>query len=162
MRGRLDGCGARFQVGRGVVLGRYGKEARFRVGDDVRLLDGVRVVLEGPAAEVEIGDSTWLSERTEINAHERITIGSGCAISWEVLIMDGDYHRISADAAPAAPIQIGDRVWIGVRAMILKGITIGDGAVVAAGAVVSSDVPARSLVAGVPAKVMRRDVQWEA
>jgi acetyltransferase-like isoleucine patch superfamily enzyme len=54
----------------------------------------------------------------------------------------------------------GNHVWIGMRAMILKGVTIGDGAVVAAGAVVTRDVPARALVGGVPARVLRNDVEW--
>ena len=60
-----------------------------------------------------------------------------------------------------APIVIGDHVWIGTNAIVLKGVTIGDGAVIAAGAVVTRDVPAHSLAAGVPARVIRSDVHWE-
>lgn len=60
-----------------------------------------------------------------------------------------------------APINIGNHVWIGLRAIILKGVTIGDGAVIAAGAVVTNNVPANSVVAGVPARVMSENVNWE-
>jgi acetyltransferase-like isoleucine patch superfamily enzyme len=57
-------------------------------------------------------------------------------------------------------VRIGDHVWIGARAAVLKGVTIGDGAIVAAGAMVTHDVPARALVAGVPARLVREGVEW--
>jgi len=60
----------------------------------------------------------------------------------------------------ATPIIIGDHVWIGMNVTVLKGVTIGDGAVVAAGSMVTKDVPPHSLVAGVPAKVVKTDVEW--
>lgn len=78
--------------------------------------------------------------------------------------MDGDNHTLLVDGvarSSSAPVVIGDGVWIGARATILKGVTIGDGAVVAAGAVVTRDVPAHSLVAGVPARVVRAGVDWQ-
>ena len=59
------------------------------------------------------------------------------------------------------PITIGENVWIGCRALILKGVTIGDGAVVAAGAVVTKDVPANCVVAGNPAKIIKENVVWQ-
>jgi acetyltransferase-like isoleucine patch superfamily enzyme len=61
----------------------------------------------------------------------------------------------------SAPVHIGSHVWIGARALILKGVRIGDGAVVAAGSVVTRDVPSRALVAGNPAQVIREDVSWD-
>ena len=60
----------------------------------------------------------------------------------------------------ARPIDIGNHVWIGSKANILKGIKIGEGAIVASGAVVTKDVPEHSLVAGDPAKVIRQNVEW--
>lgn len=62
---------------------------------------------------------------------------------------------------PEQPVEIGNNVWIGVGATILKGVTIGDGAIIAAGSVVTKDIPARCLAAGVPAKVIKTDVEWE-
>ena len=59
------------------------------------------------------------------------------------------------------PIVIGNHVWIGARAIILKGVIIGDGAIIAAGAVVTHDVPAYTLAGGVPAKVIREGVEWK-
>jgi acetyltransferase-like isoleucine patch superfamily enzyme len=83
------------------------------------------------------------------------------AIGPDVFIRDSDSHLISgSDRSATEPIRIGDRVWIGARAVILKGVTIGDGAIVAAGAVVTRDVEAGTLVAGVPAKYVRH-ATWE-
>ena len=59
------------------------------------------------------------------------------------------------------PIKIGNHVWIGINATILKGVTIGDGAIIAAGAVVNKDVEENSLVGGVPAKVIKKNIFWE-
>jgi acetyltransferase-like isoleucine patch superfamily enzyme len=79
-----------------------------------------------------------------------------------VLIQDTDAHNIlTSPGEMSQEIIIGENVWIGYRAMILKGVTIGNGAVVAAGAIVTKDVPERSLVAGVPAKVIRENVEWK-
>ena len=59
------------------------------------------------------------------------------------------------------PIKIGNHVWIGQRATVLKGVTIGDGAVIAAGSIVTRDVPPHSLVGGIPAKVLKENVEWK-
>ena len=92
-------------------------------------------------------------------AKQRVTIGADCAVSWDVMISDTDNHVLDGERG-CAPVTIGDRVWIGARATVLKGVTIGDGAVVAAGALVTRDVPAGALVGGVPAKVLKADVTW--
>lgn len=97
--------------------------------------------------------SSWIS-----CGHE-ITIGEQVFIADQVIIRDWDGHTI-VGRPNAAPITIGNQVWIGMRSMILKGVTIGDGAVIAAGAVVVKDVPAGSVVAGNPAKVVKNDVSW--
>ena len=87
-------------------------------------------------------------------AKRSVQIGSRCAVSWDVRILDTDYHAL--DGRPSVdPVRIGDHVWIGSGATVLKGVTIGDGAVVAAGSLVVNDVPAKTLVAGVPARVVR-------
>jgi acetyltransferase-like isoleucine patch superfamily enzyme len=83
-----------------------------------------------------------------------------CAIGERVTIRDSDDHLITGGSGPVAPIRIGDHVWIGSGVTVLRGVEIGDGAVVAAGAVVTRSVPAKCLVGGVPARVLREDVDW--
>lgn len=111
-------------------------------------------------ATLKIG-SGYTNNNTEINCFEHISIGNNVAISKGVIIRDSDNHEIMGNDNPISqPIMIGNHVWIGLNAMVLKGVTIGDGAIVAAGAVVTKDVPANTIVAGVPAKVIRTSVVW--
>ncbi|MBY5377327.1 hypothetical protein HFN07_28555 [Rhizobium leguminosarum] len=88
-------------------------------------------------------------------------MGDEVFIADQVIIRDWDGHTI-VGRPDKAPIRIGNHVWIGMRAVILKGVTIGDGAVVAAGAIVTKDVPPGAVVAGNPAKVVKDGVQWVA
>lgn len=144
------------------------------LGDHVSCYSGCSFAL-GPEGTCTVGDFTLLNGAL-IMAQERITIGSYCLISWNVGIADSDFHpldpaarRIDAQAlAPylpdrpvrpridTRPVTIGDNVWIGMHAVILKGVEIGENSVVAAGAVVTKSVPADVVVAGNPATVMRR------
>ena len=106
--------------------------------------------------------SGFCNSNVKIRCTKSIKIGNDVAISHDVTIMDSDAHQIiREDYIKAKPVIIGNHVWIGSRAMILKGVRIGNGALVAAGAVVTKDVPPNSLVAGVPAVVIKRDVHWE-
>ncbi len=94
---------------------------------------------------------------------EKIVIGDSVAISHNVTIMDSDAHEIvENEHTKTQPVRIGDHVWIGSGAKVLKGVTIEEGAVVSAGAVVTHDVPANCVVAGVPAKIIKRNVYWKA
>jgi acetyltransferase-like isoleucine patch superfamily enzyme len=86
--------------------------------------------------------------------HKRIEIGENCQIAYDTVIMDTDEHPISGGNGPQA-VLIGNNVWIGTRAIVLKGVTIGDGAVIGAGAIVTRDVPARTVAVGQPARVIR-------
>lgn len=129
------------------------------LGRSVRLYQGVGLYLDAPGATISIGNGTYLNRRTEITCKHNVSIGEGCAVSWDVLITDTDYHQLG-DSNPVASTKIGNHVWIGAKAMILKGVTISDGAVVAAGSVVTKDVPAGTLVAGNPAKVVHGGVTW--
>ncbi|MDT7545480.1 MAG: tetrahydrodipicolinate N-acetyltransferase [Actinomycetota bacterium] len=128
----------------------------------VSLQRGVRIVVD--SGRLTIGHGTNVNGLgTKILCAEAITIGAGCTLSWDVQVLDNDFHAITVDGVQqpsAAPVVIGDRVWVGTRALILKGVTIGSGAVVAAGAVVTKDVPPGSVVAGVPAKVVGRADSW--
>ena len=108
-------------------------------------------------AYLEIGSNSRING-CHISASERIIIGKNVRISQYVLIMDNDFHQVTDHFADGKkkPIIIEDDVWIAAKATILKGVRIGKGAVIAAGAVVTKDVEPYTLVAGVPAKVIRR------
>ena len=112
-------------------------------------------------SSLKIG-SGFCNSNVKIRCTKSIKIGKDVAIAHDVTIMDSDAHNIiKADYKNTKPVIIGNHVWIGSRAMILKGVKIGDGAIIAAGAIVTKDVPSNSLVAGVPAKVIKSDVKWE-
>jgi acetyltransferase-like isoleucine patch superfamily enzyme len=142
-----------------VRIVRLDPSTRVVVGDGVLMSHGVRLHLREPGARIEIGAGSFLNYRTELVAHQRVSIGRGCLLAWDVQVLDSDSHPVD-DRPQTAPVVLGDRVWIGCRATVLKGVTIGDGAVVAAGSVVVSDVPARALVGGNPARVLREGVTW--
>jgi acetyltransferase-like isoleucine patch superfamily enzyme len=143
---RCEQAGGTIELGGGVVLWPNVKLSAYSTGSSL--------------ARLRIGDDTHVGDRTEIHCGHEVSIGAGCAISWDVVILDRDYHALDADDEQRRPVRIGDHVWIGCRAIVLKGVTIGPGAVVAAGAVVTEDVPARALVAGNPARVVREAVSW--
>jgi tetrahydrodipicolinate N-acetyltransferase len=135
--------------------------ARFAVDGVVSLQRGVRIVVD--SGELRIGHGTNINGLTKILVAESVRIGSECTLSWDVQILDNDFHAITVDGTTRpskAPIIIGDRVWVGTRALILKGVEIGAGAVVAAGAVVTRDVPPGTVVAGMPARVVGKVDAW--
>lgn len=110
----------------------------------------------------EMGDS-FINGLSRIHCFDSISIGDGCAISWNVDILDSNSHQLFIDGEwrPAEdPVIIGDDVWICQGATILPGVEIGDGAVIAADSVVTDDVPSASLVAGSPARVIESGVRW--
>jgi acetyltransferase-like isoleucine patch superfamily enzyme len=112
----------------------------------------------GPGARIVIGARSFINTGTSISARASVTIGERCQVANHVVIMDSDFHGLldRDRPEPPAPIVIEDDVWIAVRATVLKGVRIGAGAVVAAGAVVVSDVAPHTLVAGVPAREVAR------
>ena len=124
--------------------------------ENVAFFPGVRLEC-WPGARIFIGNGTYLNRNTEVIAAREVRIGRDCMIAWDVVIMDTDQHRIGGAPLVARPVLIGDRVWIGCRAIILKGVTIGDGAVIGAGAIVTHDVPAGAIMTG-PAATVRGDV----
>lgn len=114
---------------------------------------GVRIeVYHGGA--LSIGKGTYLNRNVHIVASESVSIGQQVKIGWDTVIMDTDLHGHSGRPAKTKPVVIGDNVWIGCRALILKGVRIGDGAIIAAGAIVTKDVPPLAVVAGPSASVL--------
>ncbi|HEU5111648.1 MAG TPA: DapH/DapD/GlmU-related protein [Micromonosporaceae bacterium] len=108
------------------------------------------------SGDPEIGPGTWIGAFTVIDGSGGLVIGSGCDVSSGVHIYTHSSMRrcVSGRDYPVvdrAPVRIGDRVFLGANAVVMMGVTIGDEAVVAAGAVVTKDVPSRTVVAGVPA-----------
>ena len=142
--------------------------AQIELGEGVKFGHGVGIGVAGRGsadlALLRIGAHTIIGDRTHINCQTAISIGTHCAISWDVEILDADMHTIVAEDGQAlpnrAPVVIEDRVWIGTRALILKGVAIGHDSIVAAGAVVASSVPPHSICAGNPAKVIRQIQGW--
>ena len=117
-------------------------------------------------AKLSLG-SGYMNHECVIDCFDSISIGHHVVISERVVLRDSDNHSIqdmeaisSDESAVTAPIVIGDHVWVGMNTIVLKGVTIGEGAVVAAGSVVNKDVQPHCLVAGVPAKVIKTNVSW--
>lgn len=108
--------------------------------------------------QIQIGDHCLISPGSNISSAENISIGNNCMIAAEVNISDCDWHGVYNRTRPfrcSAPIIIKDNVWIGLRAIIGKGITIGENSIVAAGAVVTENVPDNCIVGGNPAKIIK-------
>jgi acetyltransferase-like isoleucine patch superfamily enzyme len=105
-------------------------------------------------ATLTIGKGSYLNRNVHVIAAQSVTIGRDVKIGWDTVIMDTDFHGHSGHPPRTKPIVIEDRVWIGCRALILKGVHIGRGAIIGAGAIVTKDVPAMSVVASPNASVL--------
>lgn len=106
---------------------------------------------------IEVGNNVFINACCHFQDHGGVTLGDGCQIGHNVV-----FATLNHGLAPEhrhttypAPIVLGKNVWIGSNSTILQGVTVGDNAVVAAGAVVTKDVPANAIVGGVPAKVIK-------
>lgn len=106
--------------------------------------------------ELTVGDGVFINQGASIVAHQSISVGDDCRIGDFAAIYDTDHHPVEQGTdVRRAPVRVGRNVWIARGATVLPGVTIGDHAVVGAGAVVTEDVPARTLVAGNPARAIR-------
>jgi acetyltransferase-like isoleucine patch superfamily enzyme len=135
-------------------------DGHMTIGDRVRLVSTVATLelVTLPEGHLEIGNNVFINYGSSLVASKHVKIGDGCLIGTHVMIMDCDFHRVEDKVwdTTGVPVVVEDRCWLGNRSIILKGVTIGHDAVVAAGSVVTRDVPPRTVVAGVPAKVVRR------
>lgn len=154
------GDGARL----GVNLTVRGSGNIVEIGEDCHLHGFMNLLCSG--ARLSIGKGTTMVQGS-IQLHEpgEIVIGEDCMISSQVYISLSDIHPIYDRATgqrinPAASVIIGDHVWAGLRCMILKGARIGDGGVIAAGAIVSGQTPPNTIIAGVPGRVARDNIAW--
>ncbi len=128
------------------------------IGDRVRIVSTtVRVELTAfGGGRLEIGAGSSINYGFSVAAHQLVRIGQRCSIGPYVNIIDNNFHDVldRSRTPPSRPVIIGDDVWLAARVMILPGVTIGDHAVVSAGAVVTEDVPERAVVAGNPARIL--------
>ena len=119
----------------------------------------------GPGATLRMAHGSKIGPRSVVNVESGLTLGEDTGVSWEAQLMDTDFHPITRPngdiLAHTAPIHLGKHVLVGTRAMILKGVRIGDGAVIAAGSVVTKDVGSGEIVAGNPAKPLGVAANWE-
>lgn len=118
----------------------------------------------GPRGRLLVGDDVFFNRGSTVYAAELVEVGDHTRIADHATVHDTDFHQVEEGAAVrVAPVRVGRNVWIGRNAVVLPGVTIGDHAVVAAGSIVTRDVPARTLVAGNPATVrreLRADEGW--
>lgn len=124
---------------------------------DQRVRIGVWGRIQG-GGTIRIGDAVMISPGVRISASDEITIGNGCMFANGAYITDCDWHGIydrTERNAQAYPVRIGNNVWVGDHATVLKGVTIGDNSIVAACSVVTKDVPANVIVAGNPARIVK-------
>jgi acetyltransferase-like isoleucine patch superfamily enzyme len=144
-----------------------GTRSSLRVADNAhitvhgrQLLFSGHQISFGPGARIEFMGGGYINHDARIQCDHSLRVGMGTVIGEEVCILDTDSHELDG-AGDERGITIGSHVWIGARVMILKNANIGDGAVVAAGSVVTGTVPPAALVGGVPARVIRKGVRWQ-
>jgi acetyltransferase-like isoleucine patch superfamily enzyme len=145
-------------LGGGVKL-QIGKRARVSFGRWVWVGHGTKIRCH--EGEVRIGDKTVLGQECTISAYQHVAIGEQCILADRVMLIDFD-HNVAEVERPVRvqgiykrEVLVGNNVWIGYGAQILRGARVGDNAIVGASAVVTRDVPANAVVAGAPARVIR-------
>lgn len=151
------GYGARL-YGRCRVSGRSG----IRIGQRLLMIaETVPCELTTHAGgRLEMGDRVFVNYGASISAHRLVRIGDDCKIGQYAIVLDCDYHELETPTHDGGhgvpePVVLESGVWLGARAIVLRGVTVGRGSVVAAGSVVTSDLPPGVLAGGVPARVLR-------
>ncbi len=171
-------------------LTRYGRRLH---SDGIAFVAPDVVIQIGPKGRVELGRWSWLGHGTKVRCHEgtvsigaktvmgqectisayqHVSIGRECVIADRVMMIDFDHGMVEVErpirlqGIYKRDVRVGNNVWIGYGACILRGVTIGDNAVIGTNSVVTQDVPANAVVGGVPARVIRtrdepRTLRWE-
>lgn len=130
---------------------KFGRFVWLGHGTKVRCHEGV----------VEIGPKTVLGQECTISAYERVRIGEQCVIADRAMFIDFDHGMVEVErpirqqGIYTRPVEVGSNVWIGYGACILRGVRVGDNAVIGTNTVVTRDVPANAVVGGIPARVIR-------
>ena len=155
------GPGCKLQVGRDAVL-ELGRWSWVGHGTKIRCHEGV----------VSIGAKTVLGQECTISAYQHVSIGRECVIADRVMLIDFDHGMVEVDrpirlqGIYKRDVRVGHNVWIGYGVAILRGVTVGDNSIIGTSAIVSHDVPANAVAAGVPVRVLRmrrtpRTLRWE-
>jgi acetyltransferase-like isoleucine patch superfamily enzyme len=121
---------------------------------------------------ISIGAKTVLGQECTISAYQHVSVGRECVIADRVMLIDFDHGVVEVDrpirqqGIYKRDVRVGNNVWVGYGACILRGVTVGDNAIIGTSAVVTKDVPANAVVAGVPARVIRmrdepKTLRWE-
>lgn len=126
---------------------------------------GVKISVEKEGI-LTFGENFKLTAETAIVCHDSIEFGKNCLVSWDVLIMDTDSHQVvdkfGKEKTVAKPIVIGEHVWIGCRATVLKGVRIPCNSIIGAGSIVSGAFNIENAIyAGIPASIIRTNVNWK-
>jgi acetyltransferase-like isoleucine patch superfamily enzyme len=164
-RWRTDGLvffGRRLQI-------QIGRKGTIRFGRFVWLGDGTKIRCH--EGEVVIGPKTVLGQECTISAYQHVQIGEQCVIADRAMFIDFDHGSVEVERPVREQgiykrdIDVGSNVWIGYGACILRGVRVGDNAVIGTNSVVTRDVPANAVVGGVPARIIRmrgapRTLRW--
>ena len=160
----LTGAGRRWRTDGFVFFGRHleiqiGREAEVRFGRFVWIGDGSKIRCH--EGEVEIGAKTVMGQECTISAYRHVRIGEQCVIADRAMFIDFDHgvveveRPIRVQGIYMRDVEVGSNVWIGYGACILRGVRVGDNAVIGTNSVVTKDVPANAVVAGSPARIVR-------
>ena len=148
------------QIGRSGAI-RFGRFVWIGDGSKIRCHEGV----------VEIGEKTVIGQDCTISAYQRVRIGEQCVIADRAMFIDFDHgvveveRPIRVQGIYKRDVEVGSNVWVGYGACILRGVRVGDNSIIGTNSVVTKDVPANAVVAGIPARVIRmrevpQDLRW--
>ena len=170
----LTAAGRRWNTNGLVFLGRgleleIGRNGKLDLGRFVWIGDGTKIRCH--EGRVEIGAKTVMGQECTISSYKSVRIGEQCVIADRAMFIDFDHgvveveRPIRVQGIYKRDVEVGSNVWIGYGACILRGVSVGDNAIVGTNSVVTKDVPANAVVAGIPARVIRmrdapKDLRW--
>jgi acetyltransferase-like isoleucine patch superfamily enzyme len=165
-RWRSDGP---FFLGRGLEL-EVARKGEIRFGRFVWVGDGTKIRCH--EGVVEIGAKTVMGQECTISAYQRVRIGDECVIADRAMFIDFDHGIVEVErpirqqGIYKRDVEVGNNVWIGYGACVLRGVSVGDNSVIGTNSVVTKDVPANAVVGGIPARIIRmrdapEDLRWE-
>jgi acetyltransferase-like isoleucine patch superfamily enzyme len=147
-----------FFLGKGLEL-KIEPRGKIRFGRFVWIGDGTKIRCHEGA--VEVGAKTVMGQECTISAYQHVRIGEECVIADRAMFIDFDHGIVEVErpirlqGIYKRDVEVGNNVWIGYGACILRGVSVGDNSVIGTNAVVTKDVPANAVVAGIPARIVR-------